>query len=67
MHHLYFENPKVLVVSDPGTSPILATLHDVKIKVSLSDLLRGWRDWHSLPGVMKRLSFESNSLMCSLK
>ncbi|KAF5867887.1 putative amp-binding enzyme family protein [Botrytis fragariae] len=61
MHYLSLAPPQVLVVLDPDASPVFESLGNVKVRISLSKVSEGTRNWHSLPGIMGNLPMENIS------
>ncbi|TGO47436.1 hypothetical protein BCON_0278g00130 [Botryotinia convoluta] len=61
MHYLSLAPPQVLVVLDPDISPIFESLGNVKVRISLSKVSEGMRNWHSLLGIMGNLPIENIS------
>ncbi|THV49204.1 hypothetical protein BGAL_0206g00050 [Botrytis galanthina] len=61
MNYLSLAAPQVLVVLDPDISPILESLGNVKVRISLSKPSEGRMNWHYLPGLMDNLPMENIS------
>ncbi|KAK6604230.1 AMP-binding enzyme [Botrytis cinerea] len=60
-HYLSLAPPQVLVTLDPDISPILESFDNVKVRISVSKISEGRRNWHSLPGIMGNLPMENNT------
>ncbi|TGO57612.1 hypothetical protein BOTNAR_0198g00200 [Botryotinia narcissicola] len=61
MNYLSLAPPQVLVVLDPDMFPILESIGNVKVRISLSKVSEGRMNWHSLPGLMGNLPIENIS------